>query len=815
MNRYKKLSIVFSAFAVFFFSEIAINIACGPEPDPYDYYVSYFHNNVAGDGYVPFSFTAMRFLYDEEEPESEPRINSAEWADYLGKGVLASDVYAVMYGSDRATDTVIRDYFERKDAGLPDSLKDNTYLRALANKKSACNYYLFAKEVEPYAVVAYSYDYYWDPEPRDTAGMVDLAVRAEGLAKQERKDRFLRLRYAYQAARLYHYAGAYGDCSRVYDQLVGKSRTKTALNGWALALKAGSARRLGDPAEAAYLFSKVFVSNAERRVQAYKNFHYIDVDMDEVLALAQSREEQAAIWAMAGFNNADFDLKTLETAYGLAPESPLVATLLTREVNKLETQLTEQSPYYPGSWWGSYADDSAQASARSHAAHIIAFARRLAGDAQYPEPALGTVAEAYVHWLLQEDMAARSLLDGLATDKLSEGLADQYRIIDLLLQARALQASHTIEAANLLPALRWLDDKRAAEFDEVRESNGVEGYWRRQRDLRFTRTATNFYQSLLAPHFMALGDTAMAALVMVKGDVPYSRANEDAGKSLLSRMSWKSRLFWQEQLLSQSLETLGLWAREGMDSPWSSVLGNVLDGLIADDYWDLLGTAYLRMHDYAAASRTFARLSPAFRQEVPTNWYSSEEEALYPDPFITAINDYPKRFGKASFTKADFARTMHDLQQRIQQDPVNAADYYFQMANGVYQTGTFGNSWQLISYNWTSADNYFKRKYYYSGDYHDARQAAEWYGKARQLSNDPEFKAKCTFMLAKCEQKLYGYETLHDYYEKGYSYGKQPDPFWLFSQRNTYFRELAEGYAGTEFFKQAVGECTYLADFIR
>ena len=100
MHRFRKLSIVFSAFAGAFFGEIALNIACGPEPDPYDYYVSYFHNNVAGDGYAPFSFTDLRFLYDEEEPGSESRINSAEWAEYLGEGVRPADVHAAMYRTD-------------------------------------------------------------------------------------------------------------------------------------------------------------------------------------------------------------------------------------------------------------------------------------------------------------------------------------------------------------------------------------------------------------------------------------------------------------------------------------------------------------------------------------------------------------------------------------------------------------------------------------------------------------------------------------------------------------------------------------------
>lgn len=202
------------------------------------------------------------------------------------------------------------------------------------------------------------------------------------------------------------------------------------------------------------------------------------------------------------------------------------------------------------------------------------------------------------------------------------------------------------------------------------------------------------------------------------------------------------------------------------------------------------------MHDYPAASKALARLSGAFQLDPPTDWYGSGEETiLWPDPFVGMINDYPKVFGNIALSKAAF---------------------YYQLTTGVYQTGAFGNSWQLISYNWTSIDNYIKGTYY-SGDYHEARQAVSWYEKARNLSNDPEFRAKCTFMLAKCEQKQYTFESVNEYYDQYYSdyyAGNKPDPFRPFSQHNPHFDELAKQYSHTAFFKRAVYECSYLSDFI-
>ncbi len=814
MSSFKRLCIVFSIFLLSYFGEIALNIACGPEPDPYDYYVSFFHNNVPGEDYVPFSFTNMSFLYREAEPESEALVNSREWAGYLGKGVQAADVERLMYHTDAATDSLLLRHLTGKDVALPDSLATNTYLKGLKKDEPARNYFLFAKELEPYAAV--TYHNYWDPDPRDTMDlgqMEGFADRALELVNKYRRSKFLRLRYAYQAARMYHYSGSFERCLETYDEYIDPSREKSAVKGWALALKAGATRRLNEPAEAAYLFSKVFTVSPERRVQAYKNFHYIDVPFQDVLALAQSNEEQAAIWAIRGFNNADFDRETLTSVYDLAPKSQLVGVLLTREINKLESQLTEASQYYNGGWWSAYyRPDSTQAKARDHAAWVVEFSQKLASEKQYVEPELGVVGEAYVQWLLGDIGQAETLLATINVGRLSDRLADQYRIVELLINVHQLTATNTVDEAAMLPALQWLDQKRRAEIDQARERYGSERYrWMGASDLRFSRTATNLYQSILAPHYMQQKDTAMAAMLMWKGESP---GETDHDTELYSRLGWPTQSFWQQQLQPATLEKLATWGREGMNRPWAPLFEQQLGALESDEFWDLLGTAYLRMHDYRAALKAFAHLSADFALPAPVNWYSAEEETLWPDPFVTTLNDYPKRFGGEALSKAEFAKTMADLQQRITDDPDHAAAYYFQLANGVYQTGAFGNSWQLISYSWTSSDNYVKGAYYYSGDFHEARQAAVWYRKARELSKDREFQAKCTFMLAKCEQKSYLFDSISDYYGAHTWERDQPDPYWLFSQRNKYFNELRDDYLDTKFIRTATAECTYLADFI-
>jgi len=196
--------------------------------------------------------------------------------------------------------------------------------------------------------------------------------------------------------------------------------------------------------------------------------------------------------------------------------------------------------------------------------------------------------------------------------RLSERLADQYRIVELLIGVHQLTVANAGDEAAMLPALQWLDQKRKAETDGLQERYGRENYyWKAASDLRFNRTATNLCQSVLAPHYMRQKDTAMAALLMWKGESPREAGTKPSG-NLFGRLGWPTQAFWQEQLQPAALERLATWGREGLDRPWAPLFEGQLAAFESDQFWDLLGTAYLRMHDYPAASKAFAHLSPEF-----------------------------------------------------------------------------------------------------------------------------------------------------------------------------------------------------------
>jgi hypothetical protein len=804
MKTWKKLLICSISLIVCFFAEIAINIACGPEADPYDYYVSFFHNNIQRtQEYKSFYFTGYKFLYDEDEQVSEPAINSKEWASYLGSAVKPADVEKVMYRLTGKADTALYTGYLNGAAKLPDSLKNNTFLQALISNKSALKYYRFAKSVEPIANVKSEY---WNPKPMDTGSLGDAGKQALFNAGAE-KDEFVKHRYLYQAQRLLHYGHYYKEAINVYDQYLANYKSQSHVKGWSLALKAGEERRLGDTVKAAYLFSKVFAEYPERRVQAYRNFNFINTTTAAVLALAGDRKEKAVINAIDGFSNAEYSMKPLNEVYQNDPSSDMVGVLLIREINKLEDEYLSRTIGGNTVFTNAYYDklaDSSKLKAITHIKKLNTFCEKLYTEKKYPEYALGKLAQAYMAWMQKDSPSGVNYLAALKDEKLAPKFNDQKQIIQLLLASQNIQQYNEVNEAALLPSLKWLDEKVANEV----KSNTSSQDWGFYGQYPFATTARNFYQVIMAPVYLKQGDTSKAAMAMMRGDATVKKKFEP---------SYQTTDFWQNYLRSSTLNKIAAWKKTPPANPYLKFLTQKLVTYSNDDLYELLGTAYLREHKYPEAVAALNQVNEKTLNRFPTNFY--EDKAASADPFISELHDYPKVFltknGKG-YNKRQFAQAMAGFQKQIKADPKNAAAYYFTMGAALYNTSTYGNAWYLINYSWSSSDYGRKAKYYYDADYVKTTNAEKYFLKARLLSINAEFKAKCTFMAAKCSQKQIkspSYADFPDYdYKKLESAGKDYDKV---VRRNPYFAELQKGYAKTAYYKLAVNECSYLRDFLK
>jgi hypothetical protein len=809
MKCWKKLSICSISFLACFFAEIAINVACGPEEDPYDYHLSFFHNNLQGGAaYSSFYYTNYPFLYDDSEPEDEQVINAKEWAAHLGKTVKIKDVKKLFYNLDLATYSALQKVILKPGTRLPDSLKTNTCLKALTSAKNrpALKYYLFAKSVEPLAAI----DFDWDAKPKDVNAYKQAGQKALSNALAQ-KDSFIKLRYLFQAVRLFHYGNHYKEAVSVYDKYIKNHPSASHAKGWALAVKAGAERRLGDTITAAYHFSEVFARYPERRIQAYKNYHYIGAMEGDVIKQAKNKKQRAYIYAIEAFNTSELNLQGLQKVYKCYPASDMVGVLLIREINKLEEYyLTPKySSKLPDKPYRIYDEPLTKSSTKTYETSIQNlkhFCQTLYTERRYRSPGLGKLAIAYLEWMQNNTRQGIDALNELEAEKLIVPLNNQKHLISLLLTTQSIKRLNQVNQAQLLGDLQWLDKMQIEEKNAGKDPCRKD-YWYEEAPERFAVTARDFYQFVLTPAYLKQGDTTMAALTILKSETitnPLPATGEPWQYQMLD--------FWQYYLNSPRLIKLIGWKHNKPADPYMAFLTADLKTISNSDLKSLLGTMYIREHQYKKAVKILSVVKPHKKDANGYSYYYSGDNLS--DPFIDQLPDYPKTYYKSgnavAYTKLMFARAMLKLQQQIKSDHKNAARYYYKMAVGLYNTSFYGNANYLIAYAWQARDYGRASKLNYDNDYMRATNAKRCFIKARSLSTDPEFKARCTFMAAKCAQKQVVYTS--DYSSKNYN--KQVDDYDSKVRSNPYFAQLKQGYSKTAFYKTAVDECSYLRDFL-
>ena len=143
---------------------------------------------------------------------------------------------------------------------------------------------------------------------------------------------------------------------------------------------------------------------------------------------------------------------------------------------------------------------------------------------------------------------------------------------------------------------------------------------------------------------------------------------------------------------------------------------------------------------------------------------------------------------------------MVEMKNKALSNKSDAAQNYFLLANGFYNMSYFGNA--RVFYE--NSINPFYLYFYYSMDNtkapeNDNSLALKYYLLAKDHAVDKEFKAKCTFMAAKCEQNEWFLNKSKD----------SKDDF----RSGKYFTILKNEYASTKYYAEIIKECGYFKTF--
>ncbi|WP_143307758.1 hypothetical protein [Chitinophaga vietnamensis] len=769
---YKKFIVFFISFFTVLFGNVIYTLSCGPEPDPYDYYVSFFNPYGKGAGYEPFYYIGMLPFYDDPTP-AEATVNTADWAAYAGKNVQTEDVDRYIYHFSREQIAQVADYSAKGGNGtLPDSAQRNTFVRFLLRNSDAARYLLFAKDCEPQVVNVDA----WTPAPANDSIMALL--HAEGLQLREKtKSREIRDRYAFQLIRLTHFRHLYQDAMNEFDQYFGKKETNSLMYYKSLSLKAGALLRYKDTVQSAYLFSRVFDKAPSMRIPAFTSLMWTNTKAEQVYALCANNREKANVAAIFGVAYASPSLAPLRNVYQFDPSSPALNTLLVREINKLEDGNFGPDLLHSldsNAWVYNYYS-SETFNYKGYTKQLQHYVDSIADKGKVSDPDLWRVASAYLSVMLRDLPGARSRLDNAKVK--DPNVKDQWEIINLLVNINQQKKIDSAFENKLLASFKWLDTKTA------HKPNNIWAYGN-DKEYFFNKAYRNLLFAVLAPVYKRQGDFVKEALVTGRCDSLNMNTWGVSGSSVVDLVT--------NDMTPDQLQKLNSFLHQAAKTPYEAYLSSFFPKALNID--QAIGVSYVRLHDFKNA-QSWLKKVPAKQQLVTYQVFQDQLQDFGED---TADAKHPK-----SITQLQFCNQMLQLQERMKTAPKDARAYY-DYATALFNISYYGKTWHFMrsfrpsGYWYTTAKDSIPADKQYFGCYN----AEAYYLKAAQAATDKEFRARCFFMAARCSQK----HTPPNNDDKKY-YGALV--------RNRYFPVLVANYKDTRLYQEVYGQCSYLRDFVR
>ena len=365
---------------------------------------------------------------------------------------------------------------------------------------------------------------------------------------------------------------------------------------------------------------------------------------------------------------------------------------------------------------------------------LLAAVKQAAAKGDAAQPRLWDIALAHLYAINGDKESARRCLDEVEVGKGDAPMDELVRKTRFLAKIRSLSVPDKGTEDYLATELAWLEDP----------TNGA-------RDL---------YESAL--------------YVLSRG---YGRA----GDSVRSRMLVdKPEAEWYQD--NAEVDKLIAFVRKRRKTPFDAFLTRH-HGYSVDQLVQLQGLNHLYAGRFDKADELLRKIDP-----------KSSNARLRADPFVINIRDchecdLNKRPLKNAYTQASFVRRLHELSRKARGRQEEAAQASFELANGLYNMTNSGNRRDVYATAHGNFDSVYRGW--------DTAMAEKYYRRAIDLSSDREFKAKATFMAAKCEG--------------GWDYdGSDRDGYSIpTSYSGKYYGLLKSSYSDTKYYAEILRECGY------
>lgn len=747
-----------------------ISKSCSGDITADDYYSVFDPKIINQPSLTPFFLSTLLFFPEQDSTIfNEKQQNLIEWKRYFSYIPDIKDIEEIIYSTKQKDLEEILEFFSNgTNNRVEEKYRNNSLFNYWIKNKNVpvIEYIHYTKECEPFVS---EYDY-WDIPQRDTVAMLGLIEKGKHLYEIT-EDSFLKLRYAFQITRLSHYTGNYNKAIEFYDNLVANQNVDSNIKYLALSLKAGALYHLGKVDESNYFFSVVFDKYPPKRFTASLSFHLNnDSSFNASLKLCKNNKESSALWMLAAYKNPELSLEALRQIFALDSKSPYLELLLAREVNRFEAYIFPSTYNYTNSYIEHLIENNNKST--NYGNDLLKIVLEIANSKNVLHPHLWYLVAGYLSTLTGNTHNATPYFY-YAEDswpKESSKEKDKIKLFQEMNDALNCIFENRVNENSLVPHLTWLYEQSQQPSGE---DNWVGGSYVRARNNALS--AFMFVINKLAQTYACNGQFLKMHLCLGSGNFGYNLEANPKNEPLDNLISF-------------------------FDKPQKTDFEKLLLSMYKYTKFDLLGikgTVLINQHRFREAINIF--------NSIGRSGY------LQADPFVIHLNDCRdcdiRNSNKTSYTQLSFAKRILELDSLATLYKKKADKYYFLMANGFYNISYYGNCWNASSYN---RDFDYDQMYNEKKDweFYDCSKAKEYYDKARLLTKDKEFAAKCCFMASKCEQNSF-YNNLYKMrFEEDGDYSKEK------SKYREYFKLLKEKYSETRFFKEALKECKYFNYFV-